>query len=64
MWVISKKIMKYKYEKFEDYFDEIERFSDRGERFWWEFGELSIERRRRMVEWLKAAFECGREIKE
>jgi hypothetical protein len=53
--------MKYKYEKFEDYFEEIEGYGERGERFFWEFEELPIERRRRMKEWLKAAFECGRE---
>jgi len=56
--------MKYKYEKFEDYFEETEGFGERGERFFWEFEEIPIERRRRMVEWLRAAFECGREMNE
>jgi hypothetical protein len=56
--------MNYKYEKFEDYFNEIERFDERRERLFWEFEELPIERRRRIVEWLRAAFECARETKE
>jgi hypothetical protein len=56
--------MKYKYEKFEDYFDELEGSGERGDRFFWEFEEIPLERRRRMKEWLKAAFECGREKKD
>jgi len=56
--------MRYKYEKFEDYFDEIEGYGLRNERFFWEFEEIPIERRRCMKEWLKAAFECGRETHE
>lgn len=56
--------MQYKYEKFEDYFEEIEGFCLRLERFHEEFSEVPMERRQRMIEWLQAAFECGREQNE
>ena len=52
--------MKYKYEVFDDYFEEIENYATRGERFYDEFDDVPIETRKRMVEWLEAAFECGR----
>ena len=59
MWVISKKIMKYKYEKFEDYFDEVENYATRGERFYDEFFDpMKVDR---AIQWLEAAFKCGRE---
>jgi hypothetical protein len=53
--------MKYKYKTFDDYFDELENFSMRGDRFHEEFQALDYIKRDRMIEWLKAAFECGRE---
>ena len=52
--------MKYKYEVFDDYFEEVENFGMRLERFHEEFAEVPIERRQRMIEWLEAAFECSR----
>ena len=59
MWAISKKIMKYKYEKFEDYFDEVENYATRGERFYDEFSDpMKVDR---AIQWLEAAFKCGRE---
>jgi len=61
--------MKYLYENFEDYFEETEKswdndeenYSMRLERFHEEFAEVAIKRRQRMIEWLRAAFDCGRE---
>ena len=53
--------MKYKYETFKDYFEEIENYCLRLERFHDEFQALDHIKRERMVEWLQAAFECGRE---
>ena len=55
--------MKYKYETFKDYFEEIENYCLRLERFHDEFQALDHIKRERMVEWLQAAFECGREKK-
>lgn len=61
MWYIGKAVnMNYVYKKFDDYLNEIEGYGCRGERLSWEFDELSIEKRKRLVEWLQAAFECGR----
>lgn len=56
--------MKYKYEKFEDYFEEIEGYCLRLERFHDEFQALDYIKRERMIEWLQAAFECGREYSD
>ena len=53
--------MKYKYETFEDYFEETEKFAMRLERFHEEFDKVPYERRTRMIEWLEASFNCGRE---
>ena len=52
--------MKYKYKTFNDYFEELESFSHRLARFHEEFDQVPLERRKRMIEWLEAAFECGR----
>jgi predicted transcriptional regulator len=55
--------MKYKYEAFKDYFEEIENYCLRLERFHEEFSAVPEERRQRMIEWLESAFDCGREKK-
>ncbi len=57
-------IYDYKYSTFKDYFEEIENYCLRLERFHEEFSEVPYERRKRMVEWLEAAFKCGREIEK
>lgn len=49
--------MKYVYENFEGWFNEIENYSTRGDRF---FDELQNMTDERVKEWLRAAFECGR----
>lgn len=49
-----------KYEDFDAWFDELEIFSMRGERFHDEFSELDYIKRQRMIEWLQAAWECAR----
>lgn len=56
--------MRYEYKNFDDYFEEIEGFCLRLERFHEEFSEVPMERRERMIEWLRAAFDCGREKKD
>ena len=49
----------YKYSTFKDYFDEIENFATRGERFYDEFSDpMTVDR---AIQWLEAAFKCGRE---
>jgi len=53
--------MKYKYQTFEDYIEEIEGVCLRLERFHEEFEKVNPKLRERMLEWLNAAFECGRE---
>ena len=50
---------KYKYKRFEDYFEEIENYATRGERFYDEFSDPMTPQR--AVEWLRAAFACARE---
>jgi hypothetical protein len=51
----------HKYGTFEDWFDELEKFSFRSERF---FETMSMysedEKTAKTIEWLRAAFECGR----
>lgn len=49
--------MKHVYEKFEDWFNEIENYGTRSERFLNEIENMSDDR---LCEWLRAAFECGR----
>ena len=48
-----------KYENFEDWFDELENYSLRSDRFYeeWHTGHGSD----RFIEWLKAAWNCARE---
>ena len=50
-----------KYKGFDDWFDEIENYCLRSERFHDEFAELDYIKRQRMVEWLQAAWYCARE---
>lgn len=50
-----------KYAKFEDWFDEIENYGMRSERFYDEFSELDHIKRERMIEWLEAAWNCARD---
>jgi hypothetical protein len=47
-----------KYEKFEDWFDEIENYGYRSERFYEEFQRMSVDR---VEQWLRAAWYCARE---
>ena len=49
-------IMK-KYEKFEDWFEEMEMTADRSDRF---YDEMKYMTYQRAVEWLKAAWDCAR----
>lgn len=49
-----------KYEKFQDWFEEMEIFSTRSDRFHDEFLVLDIRKRMRAVEWMQAAWECAR----
>lgn len=52
----------YEYEHFETWFDEVENYSFRSERFFQHLELLKTERERREFceSWLRAAFECGR----
>jgi hypothetical protein len=52
----------YEYEYFESWFEELESFSSRSERFFQHLELLKSERERREFceNWLRAAFECGR----
>jgi len=54
----------YMYSTFNDYFEEIENYCLRLERFHEEFSEVPYERRMRMIEWLESAFKCGREMQK
>ena len=54
--------MTKKYETFDDWFNEIENYGTRGERFLDEFGQH--EGRARMIEWLRAAWHCAQEEKK
>ena len=49
-----------KYKDFDAWFDEIENYGMRGERFHGEFFMVEYERRTRMIEWLQAAGDCAR----
>ena len=49
-----------KYKDFDDWFDEIENYGMRGERFHDEFSMVEYEKRKRMIEWLQAAWDCAR----
>lgn len=48
------------YNKFDDWFWELENYGTRGERFYEEFAHLSEADQKRMFEWLSAAWECSR----
>lgn len=50
-----------KYSNFEDWFYEIENYGMRWERFESEFSELDHVKRERIIEWLRAAWDCARE---
>ena len=52
--------MKYKYETFENWFDEIENYGTRSERFLSTLPN-DIMLSDSMIQWLRAAFDCGRE---
>lgn len=57
--------MSYKYDTFEDWFNELEKFSFRSDRY---YETLNMYSRKEIInikalEWLRAAFECGREKK-
>lgn len=47
--------------KFEDWFHETENFSLRAERFYDDLVYYQEDRPERIVEWLRAAYEAGRE---
>lgn len=47
-----------KYEKFEDWFWEIENYGTRGERFYEELQNMPVDR---IEQWLRAAWYCARE---
>ena len=48
------------YQKFDDWFWELENYSTRGDRFYEEFAHLSEADQKRMFEWLSAAWDCAR----
>ncbi len=49
-----------KYKTFEEWFDELESFSQRSDRFYeeWETGQIDA---KRALEWIRAAWNCARE---
>lgn len=51
---------KLKYDTFDDYFNEIENYGMRSERFYEELKGMSPQR---AVQWLRAVWECARETK-
>jgi|LakMenE18May11ns_1017448.scaffolds.fasta_scaffold6732129_1 hypothetical protein len=53
-----------KYEKFEDWFDEIENYGMRNERFFDSLDQFTSKQAydANLVLWLRAAFECGKGI--
>jgi hypothetical protein len=55
--------MKYKYETFDDWFDEVENYGGRFERFYEELHNAkdSVHLADLTTLWLRAAFDCGRE---
>lgn len=53
-------LQEYHYPKFEDWFDELEKFSFRSERFFETMGMYDNKNTEQIIIWLKAAFECGR----
>lgn len=60
-------MVKYQYEAFDDWFDELESYSFRSERFFQHLELLkdSAQQRNEFIEnWLRAAFESGRSDRE
>lgn len=55
-------MVEYHYENFEAWFDEIENYSFRSERFFQHLELLNsgVERTEFVTNWMRAAFECGR----
>jgi hypothetical protein len=53
-----------KYEKFEDWFDEIENYGMRSERFFDSLDQFASKQAydANLVLWLRSAFECGKGI--
>ena len=56
---------KYEYRSFEDWFNELEGFSERSDRFYmsmelYDKDAEPTKRREMQLRWLTAAFECGR----
>jgi 3-oxoacyl-[acyl-carrier-protein] synthase III len=50
----------YHYPKFEDWFDELEKFSFRSERFHESMAMYGNVDTKQIIIWLQAAFDCGR----
>ncbi len=59
-WMKSQGVV-MKYQTFEEYFDEIENYGMRSERFYEEFKEMTPQR---AVEWLRAVWNCARETND
>jgi hypothetical protein len=57
----GRKMSEYHYETFEDWFEELEKYSYRSERY---YETLAMYKKKEIpakaLEWLMAAFECGR----
>ena len=55
-----------KYEKFEDWFDEIENYGMRNERFFDSLDQFKTKKayNANLVLWLRAAFNCGKGVDE
>jgi hypothetical protein len=52
------------YDKFEDWFDELEAYGLRSERFWWYVCNKDQALHSKMRQWLEAAFEAGQTSKK
>lgn len=46
-------------DEFEHYFNEIENFSMRSERFFDAFKDLDTDKQKQIIRWMKGAFEAG-----
>lgn len=55
----------YEYPDFEDWFNELENYGMRSERFLDSLGQFQSDSayRRNLIIWLEAAFRCGRAVK-
>lgn len=56
--------MKMKYPDMSSYWDEIENYGTRGERFFEEFQHVDSKTKQRMIEWLDAVWHCAREVSD